>query len=215
MFGDIEVQNAAAMVANDEETVEQAAGDGRDGEQIHRRDGFLVVAKKGKPAPARPRIFRHSLHPAGNRSFGNIETEHEKFTVDARSSPGGILNDHLEDQIANHLGYGFPSDGLADLGDQPPVPTESGAMPSDHSFGSDDGESPFPVRPALTNEQPEEPVEKIESRAWMTTFQHTGPAGVMPDSQAANFVLSKRGERGLQSRVQGNETWGRVITKRR
>jgi len=53
VFGDVEVQNALAVLADGEEAVEHAEDDGRDGEEIHRRDGFLEVAKKGKPALAR------------------------------------------------------------------------------------------------------------------------------------------------------------------
>lgn len=43
----IEVQNASPVVADDEEAVEPAEGDGRNGEVIHRGDGFLMVARKG------------------------------------------------------------------------------------------------------------------------------------------------------------------------
>jgi hypothetical protein len=39
------------------------------------------------------------FHPAGNGSFGNIKTQHEQFSVDARRTPRWILGDHAEDQI--------------------------------------------------------------------------------------------------------------------
>jgi hypothetical protein len=172
MFGDIEVQNASAMVANDEETVEYAEGDGRNGEEIHRRDGFPMVAKKGKPALGRIRVPLGPFHPARDRSLGNIKAEHEEFAVDARSSPGRVLGHHLEDQIANLLGYGSSSDGLPDLGDQHPVPMETGSVPPDHRFGCDNQERLLPPGPARANEQPEEPVEEIKPWARMTPFQH-------------------------------------------
>ena len=44
--GDVEVQNAKAIVADDEEAVEYGEGDGGNGEEIHRGDGFLVVTQK-------------------------------------------------------------------------------------------------------------------------------------------------------------------------
>ena len=172
MFGDVEVQNASATVANDEEAVEQAEGDGRDGEEIHRRDGFPMVTKKGEPALARSRIPRRSFYPARNGSFGDVQTEHEKFAVDPRSSPRGVLGQHLEDQIANFLGYWSSSDGLPDLGDHPPVPTESGAVPTNHGFRRDDEECLFPAGPEPTSQQPEEPVEQIKPWTRMTPFQH-------------------------------------------
>jgi hypothetical protein len=112
------------------------------------------------------------IHPARDRSFGNSEAEHEEFAVDARSSPGRAFGHHLEDQIANFLGYGSSSEGLPDLGDHHPVPTETGAVPSDHSFGCDNQECLLPAGPAAANDQPEEPVGQIEPWAWMTAFQH-------------------------------------------
>src|SRR5215472_13766531 len=90
VFGDVEVQNASTFVADDEEATEYAERDRWNRKKIHRGDSFLVVAKKGKPALARPRIPRRSFHPAGDGSFGNIEAEHEEFTVDAGSAPGGF-----------------------------------------------------------------------------------------------------------------------------
>ena len=125
VLGDVEVQNASAFVADDEEAIEYAERDRRNRKEIHRGDGFLVVAKKGKPALARPRIPRRSFHPAGDGSFGNIETEHEEFTVDAGSAPGGVLGDHLEDQISNFSRYWRSSGGFPDSRNQLPVPAKS------------------------------------------------------------------------------------------
>lgn len=172
VFGDVEVQNASAFVADDEEAIEYAERDRRNRKEIHRGDGFLVVTKKGKPALARPRIPRRSFHPAGDGSFGNIEAEHEEFTVDAGSAPGWVLGDHLEDKISNFSRYWRSSGGFPDFRNQLPVPAESSAMPPDHGFGCDNQECLLPSRPALGSEQPEEPVEEIEPRAWMSAFQH-------------------------------------------
>src|SRR6516162_3343247 len=68
----VEVQNASALVTDDEEAVEYAEGECGDGEEIHRGDGFLVVTQKGKPALARPRILPRSIHPPRNGSFRNV-----------------------------------------------------------------------------------------------------------------------------------------------
>ena len=101
MFSDVKVQNASAVVADDEEAVEYAEGDCGDSEEIHRGDGFLVVTQKGQPALVWIWVCGNSFHPSRNGSFGNIKTEHEKFSVDAWSSPGGVLRRHAEDEIAN------------------------------------------------------------------------------------------------------------------
>ena len=135
---DVAVQNTPAIVANNEEAIEYGEGDRRNREEIHRRDGLPMVTQKSKPALGWIRVCGRSFHPAGNRSFGNVQTEHEKFSVDAGSSPAGILGHHLEDEIANLFRCRLSAHGLANLRNHPPVPTESGAMPADHSFGRDD-----------------------------------------------------------------------------
>lgn len=66
MFGDIEVQNAAAIVADDEKAVEHAEVDRRNSKEIHRGNSFLVVTQKGKPVLARSRILAPSS-TNGNR----------------------------------------------------------------------------------------------------------------------------------------------------
>jgi len=42
---------------------------------------FPMVSQKGKPTFGWLGISGRSFHPAGNRSFRDIETEHEKFAV--------------------------------------------------------------------------------------------------------------------------------------
>ena len=145
MFGDVEVQNAPAIVADDEEALEYAEGDCGNGEEIHRGDGFLVVTQKGQPALGWVWVCENSFHPAGNGSFGNIKTEHEKFSVDAGSSPAGVLGHHLEDEIAAAFDDGLLPTGFRTFEISLQYTTESGAVPSDDGFGRDDGECLFPA----------------------------------------------------------------------
>ena len=96
---DIEVQDASAVVANNEEAVEKTEGDRRNGEEVHGRDGFAMIAEKSQPPPTRFWISGRSLHPAGDASLRYIEAEHQKFAMDAGSTPGGVLGYHAEDQV--------------------------------------------------------------------------------------------------------------------
>jgi hypothetical protein len=41
---DVEMQDAPPIMADNEETVENSKIDGGDGEEIHRRDGFSMIA---------------------------------------------------------------------------------------------------------------------------------------------------------------------------
>ena len=103
MLGDVEVQNASTTMSDDKEAIEHTERNRWYGEEIHRRDGFPMISKKGEPAFGWLRVSRRSFHSPGNRSFRDIETEHEKFAVDARRSPRRILGNHPEDQLTNFL----------------------------------------------------------------------------------------------------------------
>ena len=52
-------------------------------------------------------------------------------------------------------------DGPPDLGDQLPVQTESGPVPTHHRFGRDHNEGLLPSGPKSTNGDPEELVEQV------------------------------------------------------
>ena len=45
----VEVQDPAAIVANNEEAEEHAEGNGRDREEVHGRNRFPIIAQKGEP----------------------------------------------------------------------------------------------------------------------------------------------------------------------
>jgi hypothetical protein len=49
-----------------------------------------MIMQKGEPAFREFWISRRFAHPTGNGSLRNIETEHEKLTVDAGCSPVGF-----------------------------------------------------------------------------------------------------------------------------
>src|SRR6266853_1204420 len=103
MLGDIEVENLTAIMTDHEEAVEHAEPEGWNCEEVHRRDGFSVIAKKGQTALGWLRISWCSFHPPGNRSLSNIEAQHEKLPVDARCSPSCILGHHAKDQFPHFL----------------------------------------------------------------------------------------------------------------
>src|SRR5215469_15814634 len=126
MLGDVAVQAAAAIVADDEEAVEHTEGDCRNGEEVHRRDSFSVASQKRKPALRRLKISWCSAHPARHGSLGYVESQHQKFSVDARCSPCGVLRNHSENEIANFLGDAFATDGLPRSRDRAPIQGEPG-----------------------------------------------------------------------------------------
>jgi len=61
MACDVEVQDAPAIMANNEEAVEKSEGDRRNGDEIHGGDGFAMIAEKSQPPPTRFWISGRSL----------------------------------------------------------------------------------------------------------------------------------------------------------
>ena len=91
--------------------------------------------------------------------------------MDPRRSPGGVVNDHTEDQFPNLLRRLSPSDLPPDAGDQLPVHAKTSPVPADDGFRRDDDERLLPRRPDPPSDYPEELIEKPETRARMSTLQ--------------------------------------------
>jgi len=99
MLCDVEVQDAPAIMADDEKAIEDTERDRGHREEIHCGNRFPVVSQKREPALGWLGIPRRPMHPPGGGSLGDIKTEHEKFAMDARRSPGRIFGNHPEDQV--------------------------------------------------------------------------------------------------------------------
>jgi hypothetical protein len=160
MPGDIEMQDASTVVADDEETVQEIEGKGRNCEKVHGCDGFAMITKKCPPALGGFGISGCASHPAGDGSFGNLEAEHAEFTVNARSTPGGVRGNHLENQLAELFGNAFSAThSLPRIAEDGPIPPESRAVPAGHSFRRDEMEPLFPIGPESTSDDPKKLVE--------------------------------------------------------
>ena len=84
--------------------VEHAEGRRWHGEEVHPGEVLAVVAKELAPLLPRFGIGGAPWHHSGDRALGNVEAEHEKFTVDARRTPRRVLRRHTPDQATE---FGF------------------------------------------------------------------------------------------------------------
>jgi hypothetical protein len=84
MLGDVEVQNAPPIMVDDEKTIEHAESDRWGRKEIHCGNRFPVVVQKRKPALGWLGISLRPFHPTGDRSLGELKTEHEELAMDAR-----------------------------------------------------------------------------------------------------------------------------------
>jgi len=76
MLRHIAVENSPPIMGNDEEAIKHAEGDRRYCEEVHRGDGFPMIAQKGRPSLCRFPIPRRLPHPAKHGPFRNVEAKH-------------------------------------------------------------------------------------------------------------------------------------------
>ena len=172
VLGHVEVQDAPTVVADDEEAVEHAERDRRNGEEIHCGDRFPMVAQKREPTLGRLGVPRRSSHPTGNGSLRDIKTQHEELAVDARRSQSWILGHHSEDQLANFFRSLSSSDRLPHFRNQSPVQPEADSVPADERFRRDNDERLLPLRPEPTDGNPEKLVQEAEAAPRMSALQN-------------------------------------------
>src|SRR5579859_1135385 len=109
MLGNAQVQDAPTVMTNDKEAIEQPECNRRHGKEIHGCNGLAMILKKGLPALCVFWIAWRSFRPTRHRSFGYIKSQFEQFAMDTRSTPGGILGYHAEDQLASLFVDSLPS----------------------------------------------------------------------------------------------------------
>ena len=171
MLRDVNVQDAPTIMADDEEAVEHAKRNRWHSKEVHRRNAFPMVSKKGQPALGPVGISRRSFHPTRDGSLGEVKAEHEEFPLDPWCSPGWVLGDYTGDQFPNLLRRRSSSNLLPNSGDQPSVHTKACPVPAHDSFRGDQDERISPSRPDAPSDYPEELIEQAEDRARMSTFQ--------------------------------------------
>jgi hypothetical protein len=113
--------------------------------------------------------------------------------VNARRSPGWILNNHPEDQLSNFLRRRLPPHPRPDSRDQFPVQAKTSSVPANYGFRRDDDKSLFPTRPEATDGDPEQFVEWAQARADAAASKRQD-VGVMQDSRGADSVARERSE---------------------
>lgn len=89
MLGDIEVDDATAVMDQDEEDEEHAKGCGGDREEIDGRHGADVVVEEGSPG-LRGWPARLLGHKPGDAAFADFDAELEQLAVDLRRSPTDV-----------------------------------------------------------------------------------------------------------------------------
>jgi hypothetical protein len=91
--------------------------------------------------------------------------------MNARSTPGGVLRHHLENQIPNFSRNLLAAGSPAHFAEHGPIQAESSAVPAGHSVRSDQIEALLPVGPELAKGNPKQLVEQTQFGFRMPAFQ--------------------------------------------
>src|SRR5580658_6100610 len=138
MTSHLTLKNTPPVMRDDEKAVEHSEGQHRDGKQIHRGDGFPMIAEKGRPSLGRLRTLRRSPHPAQHGSLGKIEAKHFQFAVDTRCATCGIFRDHAKDQLTQFLADAFSARPNPTLRQPRPIQLEPCTVPANDSLWLDE-----------------------------------------------------------------------------
>ena len=118
------MKDAPLVVRDDEETVENAEGDRRHREEIHRGNNFTVIAQECHPSLCGLRTPRPFSHPAQHRSLRKIEAKHFQLTVNTRSTSGGFSATMRKISSRNSLLTHFLPEGRS-MPREPGVPRQN------------------------------------------------------------------------------------------
>ena len=166
MFRDVEMENLASIMFDDEETIQDSEGKGRYGEGIHGRDNLAVIAEESRPALAGVVGRRQAPEISRDGVFRNVEAEFQKLPADSRSAPGKILVHHFPDESSNFGIDHWPTRALWARAKAPEQPKAS-QMPGDNSFWFDDDQDAAPGRPKTAEQNPKYSIRDSQPRARM------------------------------------------------
>jgi len=188
---DLEVQKAAAMVRQDDESVEDVEGDGGNGEEVDRHHAAEVIAEECLPVLGRGATSPRD-HVSGDRSLSNGDTELEQLAVNPGRAPQRIRVAHLPDQGDDLWGDGFPA-GWARAAFPSPEEAETCPVPLDDGVRLEDPKRRFPSFPGVGEPDPEGPVQ------WRQPWS-VGTATQDEQLVAKSQVLKDQVPAGFQSR---------------
>ncbi len=87
MTGDVEVQDSAAPVLNDEKAIKEFEGQCGHGEEINGNDCLAMITEEGKPALAGIAVASQPSQISGNSPLADLEPKLQQFAMDLRRAP--------------------------------------------------------------------------------------------------------------------------------
>ncbi|OGA01050.1 MAG: hypothetical protein A3I00_03570 [Betaproteobacteria bacterium RIFCSPLOWO2_02_FULL_64_12] len=155
VLGDVEVEDAAAVVSQHDEDAEDAQLSRGNGEEVDRDEVVDVVGQERPPGLRRGRTSLGDEPRDG--ALGHVEAELQHFGMNSRSTPEGIRGGHLPGQGGDLAIDGRPA-ASGPAGELGPVLAESAPLPPADSIGGHDHEGLPPAGPDPGQPDPKEPI---------------------------------------------------------
>ena len=87
----MEMQNAATIMSDHGQAIENTEGHGWNSEEIHSRYRFVMVVQERFPLSASTRFLRSTLHPARDGPLRNVKAKLQQLTVNVRRTEAGFI----------------------------------------------------------------------------------------------------------------------------
>src|SRR4051794_12137367 len=139
-----EVNDAATLVCQHQEDVEDLKPDCRDGEEVYGHKGLEMVLEEGPPSLRRWFPITHEI--LAHARLPDVDAELQKLAVNVRRAPAWILFAHAADEVADFAWDRRPP-GLASPDLPRPEKAKCLAVPGDYSFRLHDHERRAPICP--------------------------------------------------------------------
>ncbi len=166
MLRHVKVKYASPVMSDDEKAIKNTEVERWHCEEVHRCDDFTVVLQECLPSLRRLRISGRSSHPAQYRPLRNIEAQHLELAVNPRRTPGRVLGNHSEDQLAQFPAHAFSFRALAMPGKPSPIELKPSSMPANDSVRLNEDQSSLPSRPEASQHNPEKSVGIWKTWPW-------------------------------------------------
>jgi hypothetical protein len=209
VFRDVEMENLASIVFDDEETIRDWEREDRHGEEIHGRDDLAVIAQESSPEFPCLLGRRQAPHAARNCAFRDVKAEFAKLTMNPRSAPGGILLHHPPDESSN-LGIGlWPARGVFGFDRRRQNKRKPARCQATHGFWFDDNQDVAPCRPKAAEQSPEYSILDSQPRVRLFSLEYTQ---LLTESKNLKGEVVARTEESAAAGKDEMESWDGIYS---
>ena len=168
MFGDIEMNDTATVVAKDDEDEQNSEGCGRQSEKIERHQVLYMIIEKAPPSMGRWHAMAN--HILGDGGLGNGDAQLCQLAMHAGSSPERVGPAHIPYQLT-YFGSDAWSSGPTPSALPSPISSEPTTVPADDRLRFHDDEDALPVSPDSAQQHPKHAVDIREPRPFHGTAE--------------------------------------------